>query len=340
MFAIPDVLSQNEINELLKSLIDGEAPSEDEFVKSDKKIREYDFKTPKKLTKEQIKILLGIHENFARQLSSYFSGILRTYSQIDVISIEEQHYFEYNNALPDTILIGVLEANPIEGLILVDISNSITYNLIERMLGGGTRESSIIPEREFTEIEISLMERILKQIVVFTKDAWSEMILVDASLKGIETNARLIQSIAMDEIVVIIVMDVTIGNVKGTINFCIPCINIEQLIDGFNQNRYVSKRNLDSSQEEQIKDSLASNIKAAPLEMRAIFGETVLSLKDILNLQIGDVIKFDQDLGSDVKININQDETWFYGVPGIKNNKKAIKINKVIVKRGSFNNGK
>jgi len=337
---ISDVLSQSEINELLKSLTSGETILEQELVNSNQKVREYDFKTPKKFTKEQIKILSGIHENFARQLSSYFSGILRTYSQIDVVSIEEQHYFEYNNALPDTVLIGVLEANPIEGFILVDISNSITYNLLERMLGGGSRESSIIPDREFTEIEISLMERILKQIAIFTKDAWSEMIAVEASLQGIETNARLIQSIAMDEIVVIVIMDVNIGSIKGTINFCIPCINIESLIDRFNQNRYFPKRALDSSQEEMIKDSLVSNIKAAPLEMCAVFGETVLSLNDILNLQIGDVIKFDQDVDMDIKINVNDKETWFYGIPGIKNNKKAVKINKVIGKRGSLGNGK
>lgn len=339
MFDISDILSQNEINELLKNLIDGESTIEPELPVNTKKIRDYDFKAPKKLTKEQIKILSGIHESFARQLASYFSGILRIYSEISVVYIEEQHYFEYNNALPDTVLIGVIEASPIEGFLLVDIANSITYNLIERMLGGGDRESSFVPDREFTEIELSLMERIFRQIAVYVKDAWSDIVPVDASFKTIETNSRLIQSIAMDEIVVIVGMDVTIGNIKGTINFCIPCLNIEPLIDKMRQNKYTSKRLLDSSQEEIIKDSLTTNIKAAPLEMRAIFGETVLSLKDILNLQIGDVIKFDQDAASNVKINVNSGETWFYGIPGVKNNKKAIKISKDVKKKGSCGHG-
>ena len=325
---------------MLNSLTSGESILEQEpTTYANKKIREYDFKTPKKLSKEQLKVISGIHENFARQLSSYLSGILRTYSEVNILSIEEQHYYEYNNALPDTVLIGVIEFSSNEGLILVDFSNSITYNLIERILGGGSRESSIIPDREFSEIEITLMERILKQITVFMKEAWLSLVDGDVSLKQIETNARLIQSISMDEIVVIVIMDVSIGNIKGTINLCIPCISIEPLIDKMNQHKYISKRTLDSSQEEIIKDSLTTNIKAAPLQVSAIFGETVLTLKEILNLQIGDVIKFDHDVGTNIKININNEDTWFLGVPGTKKNRKAVKINKVIQKKGPLYNG-
>jgi len=335
---IPDILSQSEINELLNSMISGNEVVEPvaQPMLGKKKIRDYDFRTPKKLTKEQIKIIMGIYENFARQLASYLSGILRSYTQVNVISIEEQHYYEYNNALPDTVLIGVLEMDSPQGIVLVDISNSITYNLIERSLGAGNREYTLIPEREFSDIEIALMERILKQIAFFTKEAWSGLIKTEAQLKLIETNSRLIQSISMEDIVVIIVMDVTIGNVKGIINVCIPCINIEPIINKLNQNKYSSKRVIDSTQEELIKDSLTTGIKAAPLEVTAILGETVLSLREIINLQIGDVIKFDLDVGSNIKLNINGVETWFYGTPGIKKNKKAIKVNKVIQKRGSL----
>ena len=173
-----------------------------------RKIKEYDFKAPKKLTKEQIKInLRHLRKILPDIFLLTFPGVLRTYSQISIVSIEEQHYYEYNNALPDTVLVGVIELNPTQGLILVDISNSITYNLIERILGGGSRESSIIPDREFSEIEISVMERILKQIASFTRDAWSGYVQAEGSLKTIETNARLIQSIAMDELVVLVIME-------------------------------------------------------------------------------------------------------------------------------------
>lgn len=333
MFKISDILSQSEINELLNSLTSPGTSQEQKTVPvNTKKVRDYDFKTPKKLSKEQIKIVSGIYENFSRQLSSYFSGILRTYSQINILSIEEQHYYEYNNALPDTVLIGIIDLSTIEGSILVDISNSITYNLIERLLGGGARESSIIPDREFSEIEISLMQRIMQQISIYTKDAWSGLAKAEASLKSIETNSRLIQTIAMDEIVLIVIMEVNIGNIKGTINFCIPCMHIDPLINKINQSRYASKRAQDSAQEEIVKESLVSNVKESALEVCAVLGETVLSLQEIINLQVGDVIKLDKDVTSDLKININNDVTWFYGTPGVRKKKKVVKVNKVIYK--------
>lgn len=341
MSAIPNILSQNEINELLNNLINEEAAGigQKSLKRDVKKVKNYDFKTPKKLTKEQIKVISGVHENFARQLSSYFTAILRTYVEINVVSIEEQHYYEYNNALPDSVLIGIIEAAPIEGDILVDISNSVTYTLIERMLGGAERENNVIPQREFTEIEISLMERVFRQIGVFTKDAWSGLVEVNAALKQIETNSRLIQSISMDEIVVIVIMEVSIKNIKGTINFCIPCINIEPLVDKLGHSKYISKRTLDAIQEEIIIRALESSIKAAPLEVRAVLGETMLSLKEISNLQIGDVIRIDQEVGNDIKINIENGDAWFLGMPGTKKNKKAIKINKVIHRGGSSKDG-
>lgn len=330
-----DVLSQNEINELLKSLMENkETEAVEESFKPSKKVRDYDFKTPKKLTKEQIKVIMSIHENFARQLSSYFSGILRTYCEIGIVSIEELHYYEYNNALPDAVLIGVVEVNPIEGLLLVDISNSITFNLIERLLGGGSRESSLMPNREFTEIETSLMERIFKYMTTFIKESWLGFMNVSTSLKQIETNARLIQSIPMDEIVIIIIMDVSIGTIKGTINFCIPCINLEALIDNMSQNKYQLRKSMDSALEEKAKEQIQTNIKDAGIELRAVFGETVLSVKDVLNLQVGDVIKFDQPLFDEVKINIKDSETWFNGIVGTKRNKKVVKISKVLQKKG------
>lgn len=323
-----EILSQREIDELLSTL-SGETPEkiQTESYLGDRRIKNYDFRSPKKLTKEQLKILQGIYENFARYLASYFSGILRFYCQVELLSIEEQPYYEYNNSLPDSILIGVIDAKPIEGSILVDISNSVTFTLVERLLGGNGK--TIAPKREFTEIEISLMERVFRQLSVFTKDAWVGFLNVEASLQQIETNPRLIQSMTMDQIVVIIVLDVTIGSVKGTINFCIPCINIETLIDQHNLERYHSKRAFDAAQDKILRESMESHIKVAPLELRCMLGETMLTLQDIIGLHKGDVIKFDQAANSEVTISVGE-KPWFYGTPGIKRNKKAIKVSKVL----------
>lgn len=322
-----EILSQSEIDALLNSLATEEPEPEQEIEENPRRVKEYDFKSPKKFSKEQVKILMGVFENFARHLSSYFSGILRSYCEINIGTVEELPYYEYNNALPDSILIGVYDMNPIEGDVLVDISNTISFTLIDRLLGGnGLGEP---PHRDFTEIEISLMRRIFKQIGVASKDAWFSLLELKPQLKEIETNARLMQAMPMDEAVVVIVMDIMIDGVKGTINFCLPCVNLDAIIDQLSKNKYGLKRSGDSEYEEAVHEAIVARVQKAPLEAVAVFGETTLTLNDILNLQVGDVIQFDFSVGSDIKINI-AGKPWCYGIPGIKRKKKVIKVSKVI----------
>jgi len=324
---MPDVLSQNQIDELLSDLIQEELGLVKPEATKYSGVKNYDFKSPKKLSKEQLKTLTGIYENFARHLASYFSGILRILCEVSVTSIEEQPYYEYNNSLPDTLLIGVLGAKPIEGNVLVDMSNNISFTLIDRMLGGSGK--SVMPNREFTEIEISLMERIFRQITQFTKESWSGLLGLECSFKQVETNARLIQSMAMDEVVVIILMDVLIGEVHGTLSFCIPCINLESIIDQLNRSRYQNKRTMDLELENTAKEIMVKHVKASSLELEGVFGNTVLTLREVMNLQVGDVISFDQSVDKKIKLKIGE-RTWFLGTPGVYRNKKAVKICKVL----------
>lgn len=324
-----EILSQNQIDQLLSELSNGSPKSESITTDfSTKKIRDYDFRSPKKLSKEQQRTLFGIYENFARYLASYFSGLLRTYCEISVASIEEQPYFEYNNALPDIIMMGVFEEKPIEGPVLADISNTITFALIERLLGGECEES-LTPEREFTEIEISLVEGIMHKIAAFNQEAWSHIPNISCALQQVETNARLSQSMAMDEVVAIIILDVQIKSVKGTISFCVPCINLGAVIDQISKNPYATRRDGNPEHEEALKQAMLKQIKESDIQVRGVFGSTVLTLQEILGLQEGDVIMLDQRVDSNVSLVVNG-KPWFYGSPGVRRGKKAIQITRGI----------
>jgi flagellar motor switch protein FliM len=326
---MPEILSQNQIDELLSEMFAGPIDEEQAVVveTGGKKIKDYDFKSPKKLSKDQIKTLAGVYENFSRHLVSYFAGILRTYCEISVQSIEEQPYFEYNNALPDSILIGVLDAKPIEGPVLVDISNSISFALIERLLGGSGDAAA--PEREFTEIEVTLMGRIFRQICSFITEVWFHYLGTEASLRQIETNARLIRSMAMDEVVALVILDVSIKSVRGTISFCIPCINLESILDNLGDSQFTHRRSGDSVQQAETQEAVLSRLKNAPLEVRGVFGRTQLSLGEIINLQVGDVIKLDQNIDGQVQLMIDN-KPRFYGFPGLHRNRKTVKISQTV----------
>lgn len=161
-----EVLSQSQIDALLNSISSGEEviPSEDSGHGN---VKDYDFYSPKKFTKEQLRTVDSLHENMGRLLSSYFSGILRVFCDISVLQVEEQRYYEYNNALPDTALIGLIDLKPAninlpDATLMLDMSNNLSFFLIDRLLGGPGGSTAL--QRDFTDIELAIMNDIYLKI--------------------------------------------------------------------------------------------------------------------------------------------------------------------------------
>ncbi|MCI7232957.1 MAG: flagellar motor switch protein FliM, partial [Oscillospiraceae bacterium] len=176
-----DVLSQKQIDELLNSFNTqgSKAFEEIEEQGSEKKVKNYDFKTPKKFTKEQLKVIDSIFENYSRVLSSYLTGLMRLYCKVEVMQIEEQRYYEFNNALPDYVMMslvnmGVHDEDVMETNCIMQISNPITFTIIDRLMGGLGTYSEV--NRDFTEIEMTLMQGIMEKMAQSLKSAWSQYI--------------------------------------------------------------------------------------------------------------------------------------------------------------------
>lgn len=322
-----DILSQSEIDELLRSLQSGEINADEiESGKQGRKVKVYDFRSANKFTKEQIRSFHGIYENFSRLFSSYFSGMLRTVCGAQVVSIEEQTYSEFNNSLPDPVVLGIAEFSPLEGSTLIEIAPSIAYAMIDCLLGGPGKEFETT--RDFTDIELALLERVMNQILVFLRDSWSNMIAIEPELQRIETNARFVQILSPNETIVIITLDVTIGEIHGMVNFCIPYIVLEPVINNLST-KYLYSSKRESVKEGANKADILDRIQNSYMEIRGILGETTLLMRDVMDLQRGDVIQLDQKITEEVKIKI-QDKARFYGTLGKRKKKLAVRINKVL----------
>ena len=323
-----EILTQSQIDSLLSQLMSEESNIEDVAeLNNEKKYKLYDFKCPKKFSKDELRLVRSIYDLFSRHLSSYLSGILRTPCQIRVNSIEELPYFEYNNALPDSVVMGIFDFVNYDGSFIIDFSNSITFSIIERLLGGtGT---SSYREREFTDIEVALMKRILKNVESINQSSWSGYLDIENKLTKIFTNSRLLQFVGMDEIVVIIVMEINIKSVKGTISICIPNDYLEPLLDLMAHSVTATKRKADSANQDEVKQFILNKIKNSQVEAICELGNTTLNLNEVLNLQLGDVIKLNQTIDSKSEFKIGG-KTWFKGIPGKIKNIKHFKITDVL----------
>lgn len=326
-------LSQAQIDALLNRMSSGEADIEVED-NTKPKVREYDFRSPKKFTKEQLKALDSLHENFSRVMSSYFSGMLRMFCEVSVLQIEEQRYFEYNNALPDTALIGLIEMKPAnkrysEVTLIMDMSTSVGFLMIDRLLGGSGNGFNFT--RDYTDIELAILENVFQKMVSHMEEVWSNYIQAKFELTSIETNSRLLQVFAPEDTVVIVALNVKFKNLSGNVSICIPATSLEETIGalGMKYSRIAKKE--DDDKELLRRQLIMGQVYNSELDVKAVLDNFQLELQDILNLQVSDVIPLNKNINSDITIMVD-DSPWFNAKLGEVKLKKAVKLNSIISK--------
>lgn len=327
-----DVLSQSQIDALLNSFSSEGSKAFDEIEENmEKKVKDYDFKMPKKFTKEQLKIIEGIFENYARVLSSYLTSLLRIYCRVEVLQIEEQLYHEFNNALPDYVMMalvnmGINDEDIMETNSILHISNPLVYCMMDRLMGGAG--SSYEQNRDFTEIEIGLFSPVFSKIATLLKEPWGTYIDINPILTTLETNARVMQSIPPDEVVILVSLEMEVRDVKNTITFCVPAMNLESIMSKFGDRWSRGAKKMDPKREKERRVSLLETIKDSELKVQTVLCETKLDLYDVLTMQVNDIIPLNMSIDSNVTIKVGSN-VWFDGKLGVKNNRKAVKIDNI-----------
>lgn len=329
---MPDNLTQEQIDALF---FGGMSDAEEESVAAEaetpasileKKVRPYDFKNPKTFPREHIRIINLVHESYAKHLSSFLSGILRTECSLNIANIEELKYHEYRDILPSAVMLAIIELSPIEGNVLLDIRREMCYTIIDRLLGG-TGENVAVSD-DFTDIELKILGTFCEQIISFFKDAWSNVTEVEPEFKRIETNSRLSQLMPLEDTVIVIAMEIKILNHTSTLSICLPCYSLEDVLSTTSIYMMNSRRSKEDPEE--TRKSILSNLQNTKVDVRGILGTTNLSLKDLLQLQVGDYITLDKPVENPVILKIGP-TNWFDGEVGTtKRNKMAVKIKNVL----------
>ena len=327
-----DVLSQSQIDALLNSFSANGSEAFEEIEANDSNnVKNYDFRMPRKFTKEQLKSVEGIFETYARVVSSYLTGLLRLYCKVEVLQIEEQRYNEFNNALPDYVLLstidmGIEDEDVMETSVIMQISNPVTYCMIDRLMGGDGQFTEI--NRDFTEIEVGLMTNVINKLTASLKQAWDPFIEIHPKLTNVETNARVLQSIAPDDVVILVMLELEIRKIKNTISICIPALNLESMMAKFSDRFAKNGKKFDANKDNERREEILNGIKNSKLRIDAILSETQVDLYDILTLQPGDIIPLNMSISDNVTVKIGE-HIWFDGKLGEKNDHKAIKIDNI-----------
>jgi flagellar motor switch protein FliM len=324
-----EVLSQAEIDALLNALSDGSVDEETIKMSAPQKIRIYDFKRPNKFSKGHLNSLLNIHENFCRSLATFLAGNLHTAVDAAVLSTEQVTYDEFVRSLPYPTILGIFSIAPLEGSGLVELSPSLAFIMIDRLLGGQGLEA--VKKRDLTEIERKIIASRLGRIVQIIGEAWTDIFEIHPQLTDMETNSQFTQIVAPNEMVVVITMEVKIAEAKGMINICFPYIVMKPILDKLNNLLLFSSeaKTISPAERQLIKEK----IEWAKIPMRVFMGRSQITVQDLLHLERGDVIPLNQGIKEPLSIYVG-DFMKFKGVPGLFGSKMAVQITEVITRGG------
>lgn len=320
-----DVLSQNEIDSLLKALNSGEVDVEEMKKSSENQIRDYDFSRPSKFSKEHLRTLEMIFEHYGRLLSTNLPVYLRKNISVDVMNSEAVTYVEFSNALSNPVILGIVDFNPLKGNLIIEMATNLGFAMVDRMLGGAGE--ALDKPREFTEIEMIIIERIMNVCVNLLRDPWKNVVDVEPRLNRIETNSQFAQIISPSEMVAIVTLNMKIGDVEGLINICLPYITLEPVMDKLNTKFWYS--NMQEKNDTIYGDTIEHLIAHAKIPIRVILGQSTVSVNDFVNLEAGDIIRLDTRVNQELDVYVGNLQK-FRAYPGISDKKYAVRITKII----------
>ena len=322
---MPDVLSQDEIDNLLKALSSGELDVEEMKGTDEKQVKNYDFARPSKFSKEHLRTLEIIFEHFGRLLATNLPAYLRKSVNVDIVNSEVVIYSEFSNALSNPVLLGVVSMKPLAGNMVMEMASNLGFAIVDRLLGGtGT---ALDKERDFSEIELTIIERIFSIRVNLLKEPWENVIKVTPRLERIETNSQFAQIISPTETIAIITINLKIGDVEGLMNVCLPYTLLEPVMDKLNTKFWFS--NMQEKDPTMYGEVIENVISKTKVPIKAILGESKVNVSDFVNLQIGDIIKIDKKVDQELDVYVGNIKK-FNALPGYFEDKYAVRITDVI----------
>ncbi|MBQ9442139.1 MAG: flagellar motor switch protein FliM [Selenomonadaceae bacterium] len=326
-----DVLSQSEIDALLAGVMSGDVDADS--MKNDaggKKVKVYDFKRPDKFSKDQIRTLYMLHESFARLLNTYLSTHLRTLVNVDVASVEQLTYQEFVQSMANPSVISILGVPPLKGNIIMEIGTEIAFAFIDRVFGGDG--NTTIKTRVLTEIEDAVMRRFVNTAMSHFKEAWANVATINPFLETTESNPQFTQIVPPSDMVVIVTIQVRVGEIEGMMNICIPYLVLEPIMSKLTTTFWVAS-SISKDDNEGDLYAIQAKLEKTKVSLIVEVGQVQITIREFLTLGFGDVLQLGTKVKDDLPCKIGKNAK-FYCRPGTSGKKMAVQITKIIEPEG------
>lgn len=317
------ILSQDEIDALLTTVSAGDGAVEEEHG-DDERLRSiiaYDFKHPNRVSKDQIRTLENMHDNFAGQYGSSLSAILRSIVDVDLVSVDQITFSEFIMSLMSPSCTFTFKAPPLEAVSLVDFNPTLTFSLIDRMFGGHGK--ILETERELTGIERGVIGRLAQKLLDDLEKAWEHIVPVELEKVGFETNPQFIQIVPPGETVVVASFQIKVFQSTGLLTLCYPYVAMEPIMNMLSAQNWIDATRSKAGKSDQ--EVNLTNLNLVGVDVMGQLAATQVKLSDFLNLKVGDTIPTDRHIRSPIGVYINRKKK-FLANPGLSGTKRAMQI--------------
>ncbi len=322
------ILSQSEIDALLSQLNTGEdvAPIIEEESAQD--VRVYDFRTANKFSKEQMRTMHTIFDNFASVLSTRLTGLLRTLCEVSVVSVEEQLFGEFNNSIPMPSIISIINAPPLKGSFIFQMSSSVAYGIISCLFGGTPDYTD--QSKPFSEIDLAIMGNIFPQMLRIFGEAWEKVAKLTPRLDRIETSPQFTQIIEANEPSALITLNAKMGTVEDMITICLPHLLLQPISKQINSMAWTLG---DRKEGDHFQDPIVqAHVLNTKVMLRARFNKSMATVNDLLHLKKGDILLTGHRIDEFIMMDVEQIPK-FQVVLGVNEGQRVVQIAKIIKER-------
>ncbi len=343
-----ETLSQNQVESLLKAMeqVGGTPPKPDSKRPPGEKkpvasptaragssfggarVTAYDFKRPERVGKDQMRAMHSVHEAIARNFGASISGMLRTMVEVKLLSVDQLTYSEFVFSLDNPSCFNVIKPEPLDGHWILDIAPSLSYAVIDRMLGGDPVPGETI-RRPLTEIETRLISRIVDAFIAQLKTAWENIVELNLSIDSVESNPQLVQIVPPNEVVILVGFEVLLGKNRGMMNLCIPFNTVEKFNAQLSRNGWVGYGK--GVPTEESRSTITRRVDAAPVNLVVTIARSTIKTRELMDLNVGDIITTEKQIQEPLELSI-QDIPKFNALAGAFKGKKAIQIDSIIEK--------
>ena len=336
------MLAQSEIDALLSGAIEMDEKNGGERVnlagmlnpsadpakapgKGGKTIQPYNFWSPARFSKEQMRAVELVHEDLCERLVTSLPTFLRTNVRPHLVHLEQGRFYDFIKDFPEKTLFHLISLAPLPGHMVLTMSLNVSYLILQQRLGG--KIEGKVKERALTEIDQSLLRGLVEHMLGDIKGAWSKVVSLEPSLEDSTINQHWVQMMMGNERVVLMSIELNLQGVTGTMSIFLPFNTLKPITNFLNPHIWIAGRK-EKQQDPVARQAAFQSVVKAVVPLKVILGNADLKLDDLMNLSVGDVIELDRSIDNPLIVCV-ANKKQFYGRVGRSGKKLGVQISGV-----------